>query len=98
EGQQVAVDGAPVVPGDGVVLAVGVVVALLGTAELIATEQQGHAEGGQHRGEQGPLLTAAQGEDAGVGGRSFGSAVPRAIVVGAIPVVFTVGLVVLVVV
>ena len=37
---QVSVDMGPVEPGDGVVLAVGVVVALLGAAQLVAAEQQ----------------------------------------------------------
>ena len=79
----------------GVVLAVGVVVALLGAAELVAAEEQRHPEGEEQGGEHGPPLAGPEGDDVGVVGRPLGPAVPRPVVVGAVPVVLAVGLVVL---
>ena len=88
----------PVDPGDLVVLAVGVVVALLGAADLVAREQHRHALGQQQRGQEVALLPGPQREDRRVVGRALGAAVPGPVVVAAVPVVLAVGLVVLVVV
>src|SRR5208283_4659223 len=95
---QLSVGLGPVEPGDLVVLAVGVVVAALGPAHLIAAEQHRHAEGQQQGGEHGAGLAGAQREDAGVVGGAFGAAVPGVVVAGPVAVVLAVGLVVLVVV
>ena len=53
----------PVVPGDLVVLAVGVVVAVLGAADLVAAEEHGHALRQEQRGQEVALLAAAQRDD-----------------------------------
>ena len=78
-----------------IVLAVGVVVALLGAAEFVAAQQQRHPEGEQQGGQHGAALAGPQGDDVGVVGRPLGAAVPRPVVVGAVAVVLAVGLVVL---
>ena len=57
------VDVVPVVPGDLVVLAVGVVVAALGAAELVAAEQHRDALGQQQRGQEVASLAVAQRQD-----------------------------------
>ncbi len=88
----------PVEPGDLVVLAVGVVVAALRAADLVAAEQHRHALRQQQRGQQVALLACPQREHLGVVGRSLDAAVPRAVVVLAVAVVLAVGLVVLLVV
>jgi hypothetical protein len=49
----------PVEPGELVILAVGIVVALLPMAELIAGEEHGHALGGQQGGDEVALLLPA---------------------------------------
>ncbi len=85
----------PVDPADLVVLAVRVVVAALGAAELVAGGEHRDAGGEQQGGEQVPQLALAQGDDAGVGALALGSAVPGAVVVGPVPVVLAVRLVVL---
>src|SRR6202035_5196184 len=88
----------PVDPGDLVVLAVRVVVALLGAPHLIAREQHRNALGQQQRGQEVALLPGAQGQDGRVVGGAFDAAVPGPVVVAAVPVVVAVRLVVLVVV
>ena len=50
----------PVEPGELVVLAVGVVVALLRAADLVAAQQHRHALGKQQRGQHAPLLLLPQ--------------------------------------
>ena len=77
---EVLVDVVPVEPGDLVVLAVGVVVAALGAAELVAAEQHRHALGEQQRRHQVAPLAGAQGEDVGIVGLPLDAAVPRAVV------------------
>src|SRR5271165_4458254 len=88
----------PVVPADLVVLAVGVVVAVLGAAELIAAAQHGNALRKKQRRQQVALLALACGEDFRIVGRTFNAHVPGVIVVGAVLIVLAVGFVVLVVV
>ena len=88
----------PVVPGELVVLAVGVVVALLRAADLVAAAQHRHALGQEQRREEVAHLAVPQREDGGVVGRPFDAAVPRAVVLLAVAVVLAVGLVVLLVV
>src|SRR6476646_4064720 len=92
------VDRRPVEPGDLVVLAVGVVVAPLSAAELVTSQQQWYARREQQSRKKRPLLPSAQREHVGIAGWPLSSAVPRAVVVGAVAVVLCVGLVVLVVV
>src|SRR5207302_8488543 len=88
----------PVEPGQRVVLAVGVVVALLRVTELVAAEDHRDALGEQEGGEEVALLALAEREDVGVLGGAFGAAVPTVVVVGAVLSVLAVGLVVLLVV
>ena len=57
----------PVPPGDLVVLAVGVVVALLGPADLVAAEEQRYSPAQQQRREHRPPLPGAQQGDRGIG-------------------------------
>ena len=88
----------PVEPGGGVVVAVGVVVALLRAPDLIP--HQDHRDSQRHQGESQAILHLAitQPFDLRVLGRAFDSAVPAPVVVGAIAVVLAVGLVMLIVV
>jgi len=95
---QVVVRVRPVEPGDLVVLAVGVVVAVLGAADLVAAEQQRQAERQQQRRQDRPGLAFAQRVDSSVVGDAFRAAVPGAVVAGAVAVVLAVRLVVLIVV
>ena len=88
--------GGPVDPGGLVVLAVGVVVAALGTPALVARGDHRHAVGqAQGRHHVGRLPTA-YGDEGRVVGLALDPVVPRAVVVGAVAVVLAVGLVVLV--
>src|SRR5260221_380835 len=66
----------PVDPGDLVVLAVAVVVALLGSAELVTGQQHRDALGEEQRHEEVPDLPFPQRVDLRVVGRPFGAAVP----------------------
>src|SRR5690606_16775891 len=88
----------PVEPCQLVVLAVGIVVAMLGVRQLIAAEEHGHALAEQEGGDEVALLSLAHGDDAGIVGGAFSAAVPALVVVGAVLVVLAVGLVVLLVV
>ena len=65
----------PVVPGHLVVLAVGVVVAALGAADLVAAEDHGHAGGQQQRAEQVAPLAGPQRVDRR--GRRSGPSTPQ---------------------
>ena len=71
----------PVQPGDFVVLAVGVVVAVLRVAELVAGEQHRHAWREQQRRQEVALLPLAQLDDRRIVGRPFDAAVPAVVVV-----------------
>ena len=88
----------PVHPGDLGVLGVGVVVAVLGAAQLVAVQQHRHALAEQQRGEEVALLAGPGLEDLGVVGRALDAVVPGPVVALAVVVVLAVGLVVLLVV
>ena len=88
----------PVHPAELGVLGVGVVVALLGAAELVAVQQHRHALAEQQRGQEVALRARPQRQDLRVVGRSLDAVVPRAVVALAVVVVLAVGLVVLLVV
>ena len=68
--------GWPVHPGDLAVLAVGVVIAPLGAAHLVARGQHRHPLGQQQRGQEVALLPLAQPENPGVVRGALGAAVP----------------------
>jgi hypothetical protein len=95
---ELLVDVVPVEPRQLGVLAVGVVVAGLGAAELVATEDHRHALRQQEGREDVAALLVAQGADLLVVGLALDPAVPRAVVRLAVAVVLAVGLVVLLVV
>src|SRR4051812_2459788 len=88
----------PVDPRDLVVLAVGVVVAVLSATELIAVQQHRNALREEQGGEEVALLLLAQRNDVGVVGVAFGAVVPGAVVALAVVVAFAIGLVVLLIV
>ena len=96
--QHLLVDVVPVDPGQLRVVAVGVVVAVLGAAQLVAVRDHRYALGEQQRRHEVAPLPGPQREDLRVVGRPFDTAVPRAVVVLAVAVVLGVGLVVLLVV
>ena len=98
EAGELAVGVRPVDPGDRVVLAVRVVVALLGATELVAGQQHRHALGQDQHGEQATLAAPPLLEDDRIVGRALDPAVPRSGVVAAVAVALTVRLVVLAVV
>ncbi len=88
----------PVEPADLVVLAVGVVVAALAAAHLIAPEDHRHALAEQHRRQHVLLLSQTQGQDVGIVGRALSPVVVGPVVIRPVVALFTVGLVVLLVV
>src|SRR6202022_1154027 len=88
----------PIGPADRVVLAIGVVVALLGAGEFVAGEHHRRALRQQQRREEIAPLAVAQSADLFVVGRTLGAAIPRTVVGMAVLVVFAVRFVVLVVV
>src|SRR5439155_20532196 len=87
----------PVEPANLIILAPGIVVALLGAQEFIAGEQHGHAL----RQEQGrdEILgpAAAQAEDLRIVRGSFHAAIPAEVFGHAVAIVLAVGLIVLLV-
>ena len=89
---------APVQPGDLVVLAVAVVVAVLGVAELVAGKEHGGSPAAHQNGAGVAYHAHAQLVDGIVIRRAFDAAVPASIVAGAVGVVPAVGFIVLVVV
>src|SRR5205823_703236 len=88
----------PLEPRELVVLAVGVVVALLRAPELVAAEQHRRALREGERRKEVPLLARAERSDRRIVGRSLDAAVPAAVVVRAVAVSLAVRLVVLLVV
>src|SRR5579863_569908 len=65
----------PVDPGHLVVLAVGIVVTVLGAAELVAREQHRGAGGEEYGGQQSALHACARGFDRRVSGGTLHSPV-----------------------
>src|SRR5262249_3568648 len=92
---------AEVVPADPaglVVLAIGIVVAGLRVADLVAGQDQRRALRQQQCRQRVLAKLAAQRDDGGVVGRALMPAIVAVIVVCAVPIVFAVGLIVLLVV
>src|SRR5205085_4947820 len=85
----------PVVPTDLVILRVGVVVAALRTADLVAPAKHGHTLRAEQGHQEVALLAFAHLNDSGVFRGSLGTVVGGMIVVGSVAIVFAVGLVVL---
>ena len=92
------VDRVPVHPAQFVVLRVGVVVALLRAAELVAVQQHRNALREHQRGDEVALLARAKGVDGRIIRRPLDPEIQRSVVRFAVLVVFAVGVVVLVVV
>src|SRR5437764_9335094 len=85
----------PADPADLVILAIGVVVAVLRVANFVASQQQRRALCEQQAGELVLAELAAQRDDFGIVGRAFNPAIIAVVVVGAVAVLLAVGLVVL---
>ncbi len=88
----------PIQPGDFIVLAIGVVVAPLRSPDLIPARQHRDAPGQEQRGQQISFLLLAAVVDLRIVGWAFDAVVVAVIVVGAVAIVFHVGLVVFVIV
>ena len=88
----------PVHPAELVVLGVGVVVALLGAAHLVAVQQHRRALAEQQGGQEVALRAGPHRQDHRVVGRPLGAVVEGPVVALAVVVVLAVGLVVLLVV
>ncbi len=88
-GQQI-----PSQPTGQVVLTVGVVISHLGVPDGVPAIQHGHTLGQQQGGQNIPLLFGAKGLNVGIVGRPLDPAIPTAIVVVAVPIIFAVGFVV----
>src|SRR5262249_30975472 len=88
----------PVYPTQLIVLAIGVVVALLRAVTLVAGEDQRRTLRDQQRGQHVALLARAQLEDLIVVGRSFHATVPADVVIVPVGAIVRIGLFVLVVV
>ena len=86
----------PVQPTQGVVLAVGVVVALLAVAYLVAGQQLRRALRAEQGGEQGTAPLAAQGQHGRITAGAFHAGVGAEVVRVPVAVVFAIGLVVFV--
>ena len=85
----------PADPADLVVLAIGVVVAVLRVADFVAGQHQRRALRQQQAGELVLAQLAPQRGDRGIVGRAFMAAIVAVIVAGAVAIVLAVGLVVL---
>src|SRR5690606_9475759 len=88
----------PVDPVEFVVLAIGIVIAFLGAAELVAGDNHRRALGEQQGGHHVAHLSLAHFDDVFVVRGTFPAVVVREVVVGTVAVVFAVGFVVFVVV
>ena len=84
----------PIKPRHFIVLAIGIVVAMLGAAEFIAGEQHRRAVGEQHGGQHCANEMGADVEDAGIGGRPFVAPVRGIILALTVAIIFAVRLVV----
>lgn len=96
EVDQVSVSLVPVQPGQGVVLAVGIVVSRLGSAKFVAALKHRHALRQEQRCEQGALKILAPVPYCWVMAFALNTAVPRVIVVVSVVVVLAVKFIVLV--
>ena len=88
----------PAHPAGLVVLAIGVVVAVLRIADLVAGQHQRRPQREEQAGELVLAELPAQRDDRGVGGRALMAAIVAVVVVGAVAIVLAVGLVVFLVV
>src|SRR6185437_782005 len=85
----------PTDPADLVVLAIGVVVAALGVADLVAGQDQRQPLRQQQAGQLVFAQLSPQRDDRGIVGRAFVAAIVAVVVAGAVAIVLAIGLVVL---
>src|SRR6266536_5750424 len=91
----VPADQVPVHPADFVVLAIGVVVALLGPAHLVAPEHHPDTLGEHQGGDEVPLHPLPLPADPGIVGGTLRPPVPAVVLVGPVPTALAVPLLVL---
>src|SRR5207302_9862588 len=84
----------PVDPTDLVVLGVGVVVAGLRAADLVAAADHGYALRAEQGHQEIPLLPLAHIDDDLIVGGPFDAVVVGVVVIGAVAIVFAIGLIV----
>lgn len=96
ESQEVRVEfvGFPIEPGDRIVLAIGVVVSKLGTANFITHQEHRNALAQQESRQEVSELSGPFSLDGLAGRRAFDSVVQAVVVVLPIAVVFTIGFIV----
>src|SRR5262249_25102075 len=85
----------PVEPTGFVILAIGVVVSMLGAPYLIAHQQHGHPKRKDRHCQKILGLALAELFDRGVFGRAFNTAIPAAVIIRPVAVVFAILLIVL---
>ena len=88
----------PVQPAHTIVLAIRIVVAVLGMADVVAGQQHRRALRKKQRRQQSPLQRGAQCQHVGVVGGPFDAAIPAQVVLVTVAVVLAIGVIVLVVV
>src|SRR5262249_38318896 len=88
----------PVKPGDRRILAISIIVPVLGLAELIPGEEHWNTFGKEKGGEKVTLLLGSKSIDSNVIRRSFYTTVPALVRICSIPIFFTIGLVMFVIV
>jgi uncharacterized membrane protein len=93
--QERVVEAVPVGPPHRIVLAIGIVVALLAIAELVAAEQHRHALAEHQRRDHVAPAAVSGGKDASVVGRAFGAHIVRMVVGMTVAVVLAIRLIVL---
>src|SRR5215470_12129869 len=81
----------PVHPADLIVLAIGIVIAGLGVADLVASEDQGHALRQEQAGELIFPEPAPYRIDVRIVGRPLMAAIVAVVVVGAVAIVLAIG-------
>src|SRR5689334_22778692 len=87
----------PVEPAGFVILTIGIIVPTLCAPHFVTHEQHGHTHSEQRDGQKVLHLPVSELLHCGIIGGTFNAAVPAAVVVGAVTVVFAVGFVMLVV-
>jgi len=88
----------PIKPGELVVLTPGVVIATLGPPDFVAGQQHWDPSTDHQDRNEVLCLTATKGDHGGILRLAFNPAVPAQVVVGAVTVIFAIGLIVLMVV
>src|ERR1700704_2577134 len=85
----------PIAPSDGIVLAVGIVVAVLAVADFVSRQEQRHTLRQHEARQQIAAHLTSHLHDIGIVGRAFDAAIRAVIFIGAVTVVLAVRLIVL---